>query len=130
LSSKLSAIAGVRAALLGIQREQGREGRLVCEGRDMGTVVFPWAKLKFFLTADLNVRAKRRQLQLLREGRVSELAEILAGLAARDESDAGREEAPLKVPQGAVVIDSTDLSLFEAEARMLGEAARVFGDKP
>ena len=127
LSSKLSAIAGVRAALMGVQREQGRQGRLVCEGRDMGTVVFPWARLKFFLTAGLEERAKRRQLQLLKDGRVAELAEILAGLASRDNSDSGREEAPLKIPKGGVVIDSTDLSLFEVETRMLGEAARVFG---
>jgi cytidylate kinase len=127
LSSKLSAIPGVRAALLNVQRQEGSAGRLVCEGRDMGTVVFPWARLKFFLTASPAARARRRQLQLAVEGRPRELAEILASLAIRDESDSGREEAPLRVPPGGVVIDSTDLSLFEVETRMLGEAARVFG---
>jgi cytidylate kinase len=126
LSSKLSAIAGVRAALLSLQRAQGLSGKLVCEGRDMGTVVFPWARLKFFLTADIEARAKRRQMQLLKEGRLMELAEILASLMVRDESDSLRDEAPLKIPEGAVVIDSTELSLFEVETRMLGEAAKAF----
>jgi cytidylate kinase len=127
LSSKLSAIPGVRAALMGVQRLQGVGGRLVCEGRDMGTVVFPWARLKFFLTADLATRAGRRQLQLAREGRSTSAADILASLSARDQSDSGREEAPLRVPEGGVVIDSTTLSLIEVETLMLGEAAKVFG---
>jgi cytidylate kinase len=127
LSSKISAIAGVRSALMGVQRQQGVGGRLVCEGRDMGTVVFPWARLKFFLTADLETRARRRHLQLAREGREASAADILASLSARDESDSGREEAPLRVPEGGVVIDSTSLSLFEVETIMLGEAAKVFG---
>lgn len=130
LSSRLSAIAGIRSALMQVQRSQGEGGRLVCEGRDMGTVVFPWAKLKFFLTADLPVRAARRQAQLAREGRFLELAEILPTLAFRDDSDTNRADAPLKPAPGGMVIDSTNLSLFEVETIMLGEAAKVFGQTP
>ncbi|MDR2366592.1 MAG: (d)CMP kinase [Deltaproteobacteria bacterium] len=127
LSSRYSAIPGVREALLGVQRRIGERGFLVTEGRDMGTVVFPWAALKFFLTASPEVRALRRQGQLAREGVYVEMAEILADIAARDHSDSTRDVAQLKPALGAIHIDSSNVSAFEVETVMIGQAKKVFG---
>jgi cytidylate kinase len=126
LTSKLSSLPGVRAALMEVQRRQGDAGNLVAEGRDMGTVVFPLAGLKFFLTADPKVRAARRHLQLVSDGRQADPETILASIIERDTLDSGRDDAPLRVAPGAVVIDSTAMSPFEVETLMLGEAAKVF----
>ncbi|MDR1656324.1 MAG: (d)CMP kinase [Deltaproteobacteria bacterium] len=127
LSSTVSAYPEVRAALMGLQRQQGAGGRMVAEGRDMGTVVFPRAGLKFFLTAEPEVRAARRRLELLREGRPETPAEVLRLIMERDQADSTRPEAPLTVPEGAIIVDSTRLSLFEVETIMLGETGRIFG---
>jgi cytidylate kinase len=127
LSSHLSAIPGVRSALLRVQRAEGEKGRLVCEGRDMGTVVFPWARLKFFLHAQLPERAKRRMAQLAQEGVTAHLWDVMTSIADRDNADASRDVAPMRAAPGAVVIDSTNMSLFEVETKMLGHAARAFG---
>ncbi|MDR2442329.1 MAG: (d)CMP kinase [Deltaproteobacteria bacterium] len=126
-SSVVSSYPQVREALMWLQRQQGANGRLVTEGRDMGSVVFPMAGLKFFLTADPQIRAERRRLQLLREGRAEDLSEVLRLIIERDKADSTREIAPLSIPKGAVVIDSTAMSLFEVETIMLGEARKVFG---
>ncbi|MDR0620526.1 MAG: (d)CMP kinase [Deltaproteobacteria bacterium] len=127
LSSKFSAIPGVRAALMDVQRRVGQRGHLVTEGRDMGTVVFPWAGLKFFLTASLAVRAARRQRQLARDGVYVEIEEIESDLAVRDHSDSTRETAQLKPADEAIHIDSSNLSAFEVETMMIGQAKKVFG---
>ncbi|MDR3205123.1 MAG: (d)CMP kinase [Deltaproteobacteria bacterium] len=127
LSSIYSSEPRVRAALLELQRRLGARGALVTEGRDMGTVVFPWAKLKFFLVADVGVRAERRYLQLIRKGVSADKASVLANLASRDLSDSSRSAAPLKPAPEALIIDSSNLSLFQVETIMLGKAKEVFG---
>ncbi|MDR1296273.1 MAG: (d)CMP kinase [Deltaproteobacteria bacterium] len=127
LTSKYSAIPEVRAALMGLQRRLGAGGRVVAEGRDMGTVVFPLAPLKFFLTASPEARARRRYLQLAREGVLVDQEEILEGILARDHNDSSRETARLEPALDAYIIDSTNLSAFEVETIMIGEAKRVFG---
>mgnify|MGYP006278211205 FL=1 len=112
--SPLSALPEVRTWLLEVQRRAGREGGLVADGRDMGTVVFPDAQVKIFLTARLEERARRRFLE--REGREPEdreLEEEAERIQARDTRDAGRTVAPLKKPLEALELDTTGLTFNE-----------------
>jgi 3-phosphoshikimate 1-carboxyvinyltransferase len=95
------------------QRDFARLPGLVADGRDMGTVVFPQARLKVFLTASARARAERRYKQLIDKGFSANLDGLSADLAARDARDASRAVAPLKPASGAVVIDSTNLSINE-----------------
>lgn len=113
LASRLSALAPVREHLLGLQRAAGRAGDLVAEGRDMGTVVFPQAEAKFFLTAGEQERARRRWLELRQRGQQADLAEVLADLRQRDQRDSERSLSPLRPAADAVVLDTTPLSLAE-----------------
>lgn len=110
--SRVSAIAAVRDGLLGVQRTLGREapGGAVMEGRDIGTVVFPEAPLKVFLTASVAERARRRQRDLEAAGTPCSLEEVEAAIAERDRYDSERAHAPLKKPDDAVVVDSTGKS--------------------
>ncbi len=111
LASKVSAQAGVRAALLDVQRSLARSGRgAVAEGRDIGTVVFPDAPFKFFLTADVRTRALRRFHQLEEMGRRPVLAELEDEIAARDRQDTERAVAPLKAAPDAVILDTSRLT--------------------
>lgn len=112
-ASRLSALAPVRQRLLGLQRSAGRAGDLVAEGRDMGTVVFPGAEAKFFLTADENERARRRWLELSHDGQHAEMAEVLVDLRRRDQRDSQRGLSPLRPAEDAVVLDTTSLSLSD-----------------
>ncbi|MDR1545494.1 MAG: (d)CMP kinase [Deltaproteobacteria bacterium] len=127
LSSRLSAFPQVRTALLGLQRRLGAAGGLVAEGRDMGTIVFPRAKLKFFLEADLPARAARRQAEMRQAGREADLDALMREMSARDMADSSRETAPLRRPEAAVVVDSSGLTPRQVEELMLREAARAFG---
>lgn len=113
LASRLSALAPVREHLLGLQRAAGRAGDLVAEGRDMGTVVFPQAEAKFFLTAGEQERARRRWLELKQSGQQADMAEVLADLRQRDQRDSERSLSPLRPATDAVVLDTTPLSLAE-----------------
>lgn len=99
----------VREHLVRQQRRIASAGNFVCEGRDQGTVAFPHAECKFFLTADARVRAERRQLELQEKGQHVPIEELLADQAARDERDANRAVAPLRPAAGAVLIDTTPL---------------------
>lgn len=110
--SAYSALKTVRDAMLDIQREQGKNG-IVADGRDMGTVVYPNADLKVFLTADAEVRAKRRYEERLEKGENADYSAILAQVKARDEYDTTREIAPLRPAEGAFVLDSTNMSADE-----------------
>lgn len=110
-ASQVSAYPGVRRALLGIQRELGREGAVVLEGRDIGTVVFPDAEVKLFLTASAEERARRRVQDLQQRGMPADYDEILAQIRARDEADSTRAIAPLRPAEDAVILDSTRLDL-------------------
>ena len=110
-ASKVSAHPGVRDALLELQRSQGREGGVVLEGRDIGTVVFPDAEAKFYLTASVEVRARRRRDELAARGTPPTLAEVLAEVSERDRRDSTRPVAPLRQAEDAVLVDSSALSI-------------------
>ena len=110
LASSISAVPMVRDALLPLQRSAGKNGGIVTEGRDMGTVVFPSALVKFFLVASAEVRARRRQMELDDRGHEVSLEKILAEQDARDLRDRKREVAPLVAAPDAIQVDSTSMS--------------------
>lgn len=123
-ASKVAVIAEVRAALVDFQRAFARRaGGAVLDGRDIGTVICPYAEVKLFVTASAEVRAQRRFLELSAKGEAETLEEVLADVKARDERDMNRAEAPLKPAEDAVVIDTSDLAIEEAVARALQEVA-------
>lgn len=127
-ASNVSAHPEVRSALLDLQRLAGRAGGVVLEGRDIGTVVFPDAEVKFFLTASAEVRAKRRHLELVAKGQNVTFEETLADVKRRDAQDEGRTVAPLRCAEGAIVVDSTHLDFEQTVARMLAEVRRSMGE--
>jgi len=110
-ASVISAWPGVREALLGIQRSLGDRGKVVAEGRDMGTVVFPHAGLKLFLHASPKARAKRRYQELTAKGETVSLDEVLRDIVTRDQADRSRAVSPLLAAPDAVTIDSTNLDV-------------------
>ena len=120
LASAVSARSAVREYLLGVQREMAKNGGVVFEGRDMGTVVFPDADVKFFLDADPHVRASRRHTELVAMGMNVSLTEVAKTLGKRDKDDSSRALAPLKPAHDAVRIDSTSLAIEEVVQLMLG----------
>jgi cytidylate kinase len=107
---------GVRSALIGRQRGYAEGPGLVADGRDMGTVVFPGAPLKIFLTASAEERARRRHKQLMEKGLTANIADLSREIRERDQRDAERPVAPLKPAADAVVIDSTELTVEEVLA--------------
>lgn len=111
IASELAAKPAIRAALLDKQRDFAAGMNLVADGRDMGTVVFPQASLKIFLTASAAIRAERRYKQLKAKGDCVNLARLTAEIAARDARDSNRAVAPLKPASDAVVIDTGALSI-------------------
>ena len=118
LTSCVSARRPVRDALLAMQRGMGEAGGVVLEGRDIGTVVFPDAEVKFFLSASAEERGRRRYLELTARGEQVSLKETIDKVALRDRQDEGREYAPLRKAADAVDIDSTSLSMDEVLALM------------
>lgn len=110
-ASKVAAFPAVRAALLQRQRDFRQPPGLVTDGRDMGTVVFPDAAFKVFLTASAEVRAERRYKQLKEKGIDSNLSDLVAEISERDERDTQREVAPLRPADDAVILDSTQLGI-------------------
>jgi cytidylate kinase len=118
-ASQVSAHPEVRAALLGLQRRLGAGGGVVVEGRDTGTVVFPAAEAKFFLTASDEVRARRRADELSTGGAPADLATTLAEMRARDRRDTERAVAPLRAADDAVVVDSSVQTLDQVVAAMV-----------
>lgn len=110
-ASKVSAHPGVRQALLELQRVQGREGGVVLEGRDIGTVVFPEAEAKFYLTASVDIRAQRRRDELAARGTPPTLADVLSEVSERDRRDSTRPVAPLRQAADATLVDSSALSI-------------------
>ncbi|HEY8923423.1 MAG TPA: (d)CMP kinase [Polyangia bacterium] len=120
-ASRVSALPGVRAALLGLQRRLGEEGGVVVEGRDVGTVVFPRAGAKFFLTASPEERARRRTAELRASGRPADEQTVLAEILERDDRDTNRAVAPLRKAPDAVQIDSDRLTAAEVVERLASE---------
>ncbi len=119
VASRVSAQAEVRKKLTEMQRTIGKNGAIVAEGRDMGTIVFPDAMHKFFLDASPEERAQRRQKQLAENGQKVEFQEILAQIQKRDRDDSGRSLAPLQPAEDAIIIDSSEMSIDEVVSFML-----------
>ncbi len=120
--SPVSAIPMVRRAMVRQQQAMGRRRGIVADGRDIGTVVFPDAELKIFLTADVDVRTSRRHLELAAKGIDAEWADIHKNLIERDRIDSSRADSPLRQADDAIVIDNTLLSEDEQLAQALALA--------
>lgn len=118
-ASKVSAVPGVRRALLGHQRRIAESHSVVMEGRDIGTVVFPDAQVKIFLDADPNERARRRTLELQQRGHAAELQAVADEIRERDGRDRKRSEAPLVQAPDAELVDTTGLNLEQVEEIIL-----------
>lgn len=114
-ASQISAVPGVRRALLAMQRRMAETSSVVMEGRDIGSVVFPQAQVKIFLDADPQERARRRALELVQDGQDASLDEVAGELTQRDERDRRRKDAPLVQAPDAQLVDTTGLSLEEVE---------------
>ena len=112
-ASQVSAHPAVRGALLELQRRLGAGGGVVVEGRDTGTVVFPAAEAKFFLTASDGERARRRMEELHAAGKAANLEDVLREIRERDQRDASRDVAPMRAADDAVLVDSSTMSLDE-----------------
>lgn len=119
MASEIAPIPQVRAALLKLQRKARKLPGLVADGRDMGTVVFPDAPYKVFLTASPEIRAKRRFDQLKTKGFDVNLARLLESIQARDVRDSSRKTSPLMAAEDALVLDTSDLTIDEVVARIL-----------
>lgn len=119
LTSSVSAIPAVREAMVRLQRSMGERGGVVLEGRDIGTVVFPGAEVKFFLSATARERGKRRYEELKAKGLEVDLERTIAEVEARDAADQARAHSPLAQAADAVPIDSTALNIEEVLAAML-----------
>lgn len=119
MASKSSAIPEVRAKLLELQRELARKEDVIMDGRDIGTCVLPDADVKVFLTASVEMRAKRRYDELVEKGVACDLEEIARDIAERDERDSTREIAPLKQAEDAVLVDSSYMTIEEVVAAIV-----------
>ena len=113
-ASTVSAIPAVRDCLLDMQRELAREHNVIMDGRDIGTVVLPDADVKIYLTASVEVRAKRRWKELQEKGDTTPLETVMEQIAQRDYADMNREVAPLRQAEDAVVVDTSELNLEES----------------
>lgn len=111
--SEVSAIKEVRQTLVALQQKMGKKRGLVMDGRDIGTHVFPDAELKIFMEADINIRAVRRQEELLAKKQAMDLDDILNNLAHRDHLDTTRAESPLRKAEDAVLLDNSMLTIDE-----------------
>jgi CMP/dCMP kinase len=119
MASAVSKSPAVRARLLTLQRDLGKNGSVVMDGRDIGTVVFPDADVKFFLDASAEERGKRRFLELKAKGIDVDCSQITKEIIDRDKQDSGRDIAPLKKADDAILIDSTALSIDDTVEKML-----------
>lgn len=119
LTAKVAASPVVRAEMLRLQRDMGEQGGVVLEGRDVGTVVFPEAEVKFFLSATASERGQRRFDELRAKGVDVDLEQTIEDVEARDAADAAREHAPLKRAEDAIDIDSTALTIDQVLQQML-----------
>ncbi len=127
-ASKVAAVPEVRVALLGWQRSFAREPGLVADGRDMGSVVFPDADVKVFLTASAEERASRRYNQLKEKGISVSLRDLVRDIRERDERDQNRDVAPLVAPVAALEVESTSLSIDEVLEQVLRKVRSTFPD--
>lgn len=119
IASMVSSYGGVREKLAEEQREMGKNGGVVLEGRDIGTVIFPDADVKLFFTADIEERARRRLHEMADRGEEVDYKTMMADLAFRDHADTTRKISPLKKADDAITIDTSDLSIDEQVERVL-----------
>ncbi len=125
LASAVSAIPEVRQGLLSLQRQTGKDGGVILDGRDIGTVVFPEAEVKFYLDASAEERAHRRFLQLQEQGISADLQQLILDIKKRDHDDSTRKAAPLCQVEDAMYIDSTSLSLEKVVEIMMPEVRKI-----
>jgi len=123
--SQVSALPIVRHAMVALQQKMGEKKGIVMDGRDIGTVVFPQAELKIFMTAEPHIRAQRRKLELLQKGEDLPLEEIVENLRKRDEIDSNRSEGPLKRAADAIDLDTSFRSMDEQVEFVLEQVRRV-----
>ncbi|MBR2725003.1 MAG: (d)CMP kinase [Ruminococcus sp.] len=118
-ASRCSAIPAVRAFLLDLQRNMAKEFDVIMDGRDIGTVVLPDAKVKIFLTASAEIRARRRYDELIEKGQQAVYEDVLADVIERDNNDMNRPIAPLKPAEDSVLVDTSELNLEESIALLI-----------
>ena len=123
-ASDVSSLPKVRAYLLKMQRKMAREYNVIMDGRDIGTVVLPDAELKIFLTASAKARAERRMKQLAAKGVNADFEDVLRDIEYRDQQDSGRDAAPLKAADDAVLVDTTEID-FDASYELLMKIIRT-----
>ena len=123
--SEVSAISAVRRFLVTQQQQMGKNKAIVMDGRDIGTVVFPEAELKIFMTADIKIRAQRRYEEMIAKGSKDSFQQIQENLAKRDYIDSNRSDSPLKMADDAVIIDSSYLNRSEQLVKAIALAATV-----
>ncbi|MGI6075614.1 MAG: (d)CMP kinase [Pyramidobacter sp.] len=128
MASLYSALPSVREKLLDIQRDHALKGPLVADGRDMGTVVFPFAPVKIFLTARAEVRAERRYEELRARGVQVDYAKILSEIHRRDENDEQRAIAPLKQASDAILLDTSSLTVEQVADKIVDIAKKALHD--
>lgn len=123
--SQVSAIPTVRHAMVAQQQKMGKKKGVVMDGRDVGTVVFPNAEVKIFMTADPKIRAQRRKLELMQKGEDLPIEQIVENLKIRDEIDSNRSEGPLRRADDAIDLDTSYKSMDEQVAFVLEQVRRV-----
>lgn len=121
--SHISALPFVRSRMVEIQRKMGKNGGVVMDGRDIGTVVFPKAELKIFVTADAGVRAKRRFDEMRSNGQLESYEDILENIKQRDYMDEHRQESPLRKAEDAIVLDNSNMSIEEQNSWLMSRYA-------
>ena len=129
LASLYSAVPSVRKALLALQKEQEKHGSIIAEGRDVGSVVFPQAKAKFFLTASPEARAERRYSERIAQGKPADYNGILQAIIERDKNDSSREVSPLTIPEGAIFVDTSDMTEQQAVHYILDKVKEALPDE-
>ena len=117
--SRVAAIGAVREAMVAQQRRMGESGGVLMDGRDIGTVVFPNAQLKIFLTASVEERAMRRYKELVAKGQEVDLAQLKEDIASRDKQDSERAISPLRQAEDALLLDTSDMNIEQVTAKIL-----------
>lgn len=126
-ASAVSAIPEVRTFLLEMQRDFARKSSVIMDGRDIGTVVLPYADVKIFLQADVEVRARRREKELQERGTPRPFQQVLAEMKERDYNDAHRSAAPLRAAEDAVVVETSDLDFQQSKEALLAIIRKKVG---
>ena len=128
-SSACAVIPAVRHKMVELQREKAKSISMIVDGRDIGTCVFPDTRFKFYLTADVAERAKRRFLELREKGTPVDLAQLEREIAFRDQTDSTRQMSPLRQAEDAILIDTTHMTQTEVAETMLGYISKIMEEQ-